>query len=148
MALTSNKRIEFYGAPSQRMKKFKPAAAGTFYIGEIVGIEPSVGLARPMSGSGEAGYQCLGIVTREQTIAAAGDKLEFETGPVWLSGSGCTADEDLKIIYASDSSGMFDAHSAGRHAVGRLVLFSTTAGSSAGNNIVVNIGTVRSGTTV
>lgn len=148
MALSSDKRLERYGSPSKATKTFAPAAAGTFYIGEIVGVEPSVGLARPISGSGEAGYQVLGLVTTQQTVAVAGDKLQFEQGTFYLSSSGFTVDEARKIVYAADSSGMFDAHSAGRHAIGRVVLFSVAGGSSSGNNVVVDVGSVRSGTSL
>lgn len=148
MALTANSRIERNGSSTMGKKRFVPGFATTFYIGEIVGVEPSVGYARPMSGSGEAGYQVVGIVTKEQTLTANGDALEVETGEFLLSGSSFTVDEVNKIVYASDSSGMFDAHSAGRHAVGRCKGFSTSFGSSIGNNIIVDIASVRSGTTV
>lgn len=146
MALTANKRLERYGKVSQATKIPVPATAGTFYIGEVVGVEPSSGVAKPISGSGEAGYQVIGVVTEQQVIAATGDKLEVEQGKFYFSGSGFTVDEARKIVYATDSSTMYDAHSAGRHAIGRVVFFSTTGGSNAGNNVVVDVGTVRSGT--
>ena len=150
MALTADKRLEAFGSPSLRMKKLVPGFATTFYVGEIVGIEPSQGYAKPISGSAEAGYQVVGVVTRQQTIAANGDKLEVEQGPFLMSGSGFTADEQLKIVYASSPTNLQDTHSAGYHAIGRLVMFGepSTLGSSTGNNIVVNVGVVRSGTTI
>jgi hypothetical protein len=143
-------RLEAWGPTSNRFKLNVPAQPSTtFEIGQLVIIEPSVGKARPLlSGSGEAGVQCVGIVTQNQVVPSTGGNIEIETGRFVLSGSGFTVDEIGKIVYAADSTTMYDAHSAGRHAVGRLVAFDTSIGSSIGNNIVVDVASVRSGTTI
>lgn len=145
MALTASKKIQSLRS-DLRVKRVFAADAGTYYAGEIVIFGPASGTAKPISGSAESGVQVVGIVANEQVIATAGDNLEVEAGYFVLSGSGFTNDEVNKIAYSNSSTAVYDAHSAGYHAIGRFKGFTTVGNGT--NNCVVDVGNVRSGSSL
>lgn len=144
MALTADRKIEAL-APHFRVKTSAPSDSGTYYAGEILIAAPESNTVKPISGSSESGVQVCGIVTKQQTVAQ-GETLEFEYGLFVLSGSGFTNDEVGKIAYSDSSTAVYDAHSAGYHAIGRFKGF--IGGSSTVNNCIIDVGAVRSGTSL
>jgi hypothetical protein len=145
MALTADKKLKTL-RPDLLVKRSFPADAATYYVGEIIMVGAASNTAKAISGSTEPATQVVGVVTKNQVIANAGDKLEVSAGHFVMSGSGFTQNEVNKLAWAQDSTTVYDAQGSTTNGqvIGRFRGFSVTNNGS--ENCVIEVGNVVSGT--
>jgi hypothetical protein len=131
--------------PQKYTKRSGPAAAATYFSGDIVMKGGDDGQIKHVSGSAVAGTNVVGFVKDKQVIATAGDQLQFLAGPLGLTANGFSGIEWNAVVYMEDDTVAYAAHSAGRHVAGKVLDF--VSGSTIDNTIMVDVGTVVSGNT-